>query len=200
MEKSQHFIFDINGILVSSDILTVCFACDYQKCKGICCVEGDSGAPMLEDEETFLEDSYPLYEDLLSPEGKAVLNNQGFATVDGDGDFVTPLIHNRECAYARFDEMGNCLCAVEMGIRSKSGCHASFVKPISCRLYPIRVAQMSNGTLALNLHRWKICKDAFTKGEELGIPVYKFLKEPIIARFGQDFYEALCAAAESLKN
>ncbi len=198
MDNNRHFIFDIDGILVSSDILTVCFACDYEKCKGACCIEGDSGAPLLEDEETFLEDSFEQYEEFLTPEGKAVLNNQGFATMDFEGDFVTPLVHNRECAYARFDEQGNCLCAVEEGVRK--GCAQNdFIKPISCRLYPIRVATLKNGSTALNLHRWEICKDAFERGAHLGIPAYKFLKEPIIARFGEEFYHALEAAADSMK-
>lgn len=183
-------IIQIGDILVSEDVVTRYFACDYGKCKGICCVEGDSGAPVLEEELDGLESGYDTYSTLMSEGGKEAVAREGFFSIDRDGDIVTPLVKDScECAYSHFLPDGSCLCAIEC-------CHLR--KPISCSLYPIRVTELSSGGKALNLHEWDICKDAFAKGEREHIRVYQFLKQPLIRAFGEDFYEALDAAAQHI--
>ncbi len=194
MRERRSYIVEIGDCLVSSEIITEYFACDYEKCHGACCIIGDSGAPMEEGEDKLFEEEYANYEKLLTPEGKEAIAEQGYAITDRDGDLVTPLVNSEECAYTCFDECGNCFCAVEKAFYA--GC-SKFQKPISCRLYPIRVSHFSNGMTALNLHRWHICSDAFAKGKKEKIPVYKFLREPIIHKFGQEFYSALEEAAKN---
>ena len=195
MRERMSYIVEIGNCLVSSEIITEYFACDYEACKGCCCIIGDSGAPMEAGEETLFEQEYRGYENLLTPEGKEALDKQGVAVTDRDGDLVTPLVNNEECAYTCFDDNGNCFCAVEKAFYAGK---SKFQKPISCRLYPIRVSTLSNGMLALNLHRWQICRDAFKKGEKEKVPVYKFLREPLIHRFGEEFYSSLEEAANNL--
>lgn len=194
MKNRRAYIVEIGNCLVSSEIITEYFACDYEACHGACCIIGDSGAPLEEGEETFFEQEYKGYEELLTPEGKEALREQGFAITDRDGDLVTPLVNGEECAYTCFDKEGNCFCAVEKAWFA-GGCR--FRKPISCQLYPIRVSILSNGMYALNLHRWHICSDAFAKGSKEKIPVYKFLREPLIRKFGEEFYSSLEEAANS---
>lgn len=189
-------IIQIDDCLISSEILTECFACDYGKCKGCCCIIGDSGAPLDETEPEAIEKNYGIFSPLMSPKGRKAVEEKGFFEIDSDGDMVTPLVRDsEECAYTCFDCDGNCFCSIERKWFQGEG---DFRKPISCWLYPIRVSVLSNGMKALNLHRWDICKDAFAKGKREGIKVYQFLKEPICAYFGEDFYEALCAAAKEL--
>jgi len=193
MHQDRSSIIQIGDILISSEIVTEYFCCDYPVCKGVCCIIGDSGAPLAEEEAEELEKSYPAYKNLLSEEGRQRISEVGFFEVDRDGDIVTPLIgDSEECVYTRF-EGENCLCAIE---RAHCNGLCSFVKPASCRLYPIRVSALSNGTKALNLHRWAICDCAFEKGKKEGMPVYKFLEGPLTDIFGRDFYEALDAAAK----
>lgn len=195
MKGDRIFIVEIGDFLVSSDIITEFFSCDYEKCKGCCCIIGDSGAPLKDGEEGELRDNFAGYKEFMTPEGMAAINNQGFAIRDYDGDLVTPLVNNEECAYTCFDAKGNCFCAIE---RSFSQGKCTFRKPESCTLYPIRVSKLSNGKTALNLHRWKICADAYRKGKKEGIPVYIFLREHLIHYFGEEFYSMLEAAAKSL--
>lgn len=186
-------IIQIDDILVSSDIITEYFCCDYQKCKGVCCIYGDSGAPLEEEECQALEDEYLNFSPLMSAEGRLVVSQKGFFEVDMDGDLVTPLVGcGGKCAYTIIDEHEHCYCAVE---RSFINGKSNFKKPISCWLYPIRVTKLRSGLTALNLHRWDVCKNAFVKGKKEEVPVYKFLKEPLIHLFGEDFYAALDAAA-----
>jgi len=194
MERSS--IIQIGDCLISSEIITEHFCCDYEKCRGACCIVGDSGAPLDEREAEELEMHYAEYKPFMRPEGCKRIEEIGFFEIDRDGDMVTPLIGDKEeCVYTLF-EGDNCLCVIERA-HIKGKC--SFVKPISCRLYPIRVSRLSNGLLALNLHRWDLCDCAFKKGEREGIAVYKFLREPIIAAFGKEFYESLEEAAKLIK-
>lgn len=180
-------IIQIGDVLVSEDVVCEFFACDYPVCKGACCIVGDSGAPLEEEEIPALERDYPSFCSLMSDAGRTAAESSGFFAVDREGDLVTPLVPGtEECAYCRF-EGDNCLCAIEK---------AGLTKPISCALYPIRVKKFKGGGMALNLHRWDICKCAFERGKREGIRVYQFLREPLIRRFGPDFYEALSAAAE----
>ena len=188
-------MIEIDDKIVSSDLLRECFACDLGKCKGICCVEGDAGAPLELDEVDLLEEEYPNYAPYMTEEGRKEVERQGFMVVDADGDYTTPLVNNAECAYA-FSENGVTFCAIERAYREGK---CSFLKPISCHLYPIRVMQFSNGTYGLNYHRWSVCRDAVECGKKIGLPVYKALKEPIIRRFDEEFYKALECAEELLK-
>ncbi len=194
--KERRFIFEIDRYLVSSDILTEYFACDYEQCKGCCCIIGDSGAPVEEEEIALLEENYPLFKPFMTTQGIEVIAKNGVAEVDVDGDLVTPLVNRMECAYTCFDEDENCFCAIE-----KSHCarKSRYKKPMSCSLYPIRVSKLSNGYTALNLHRWDICRCAFEKGRKEKLPVYQFLREVITEYFGREFYSALEEAANSLQ-
>ena len=189
-------IIQIDDCLVSEEILTEYFACDYEKCKGCCGVIGDSGAPLEECEAEAIEKNYHIFSPIMSDEGRAAVASKGFFEIDRDGDMVTPLVPgSEECAYTLFDEQGNCFCSMERCWFKGEG---DFRKPISCWLYPIRITQLSNGTRALNLHRWHICQDAFDKGKKEKVRVYQFLREPIERYFGEDFYSALEEAAKML--
>ena len=188
-------MIEIDDKIVSADILRECFACDLGKCKGICCVEGDAGAPLDIEEVDLLEQEYPNYAPYMTAEGRSEVEHQGFMVVDVDGDYTTPLVDNAACAYA-FEENGTTFCAIERAYREGK---CSFLKPISCHLYPIRVKQFRNGSYGLNYHRWTVCRDAIECGKRLGIPVYKALKEPLIRRFGEEFYTALECAADMLR-
>lgn len=182
-------IIEIDGILVSEDVVCEYFACDYPVCKGSCCVVGDSGAPLDESELEGLERNYPKYCSLMSEDGRRAIDAKGFFEIDREGDLVTTLVPGSEaCAYCAH-EGDSLLCAIE-----KAGC----TKPVSCSLYPIRVTRLTGGGLALNLHRWHICGPAFEKGRREGVRVYQFLRGPLTASFGPDFYEALDAAAQHL--
>ena len=186
----------IDDVLVSEEVLTEYFSCDYARCKGACCIIGDSGAPLEESETEALEMNYPHYRGLMTPGGRQAVADKGFFEVDRDGDLVTPLTGgSEECAFCHFDDAGNCLCAIECQWMKGLG---NFRKPISCQLYPIRLTHLSSGLTGVNLHRWDICKDAFAKGKREGVKVYRFLREPIIRYFGEEFYEALCEAEKIL--
>ena len=188
-QKDFGTIVEIGDVLVSEDVICEFFACDYPVCKGACCIVGDSGAPLEEDEIPALERAYPAFKHLVPEKGRAAAEASGYFTVDREGDLVTPLVPDtEECAYCCF-EGDNCLCAIEK---------AGLVKPISCALYPIRIKKFRGGGMALNLHRWDICRCAFERGKREGIRVYQFLREPLIRRFGPEFYEALDAAAQHL--
>lgn len=187
-------IIEIDDILVSSDIFTEEFCCDLDACKGICCVEGDAGAPVTLDEIGGIEDALDTVWDDMSASAQAVVDKQGVAYTDRDGDLVTSIVGGKDCVFTCY-EGDCCLCALERAYRSgKTG----FCKPISCALYPIREKRLGNGMIALNYNRWDVCRDAVTKGRELHLPVYKFLKEPLIRRFGAEFYEKLCEAGKQI--
>ena len=188
-------IVQIGDILVSEDVILEYFACDYPVCRGKCCIVGDSGAPLLEEELEPIEACYDVFSPLMREEGRKAVEEKGFFEIDRDGDLVTPLVPgSEECAFCLF-ENGNCLCSIER--RFFEG-KSSFRKPISCQLYPVRAVQLRNGTIGLNLHRWDICQCAFDKGRREGIRAYEFLREPLIAVYGADFYEALCVAAKQV--
>ena len=199
-------ILEIGGILISSEIITECFCCDYEKCKGICCVEGSDGAPVTMDEIAGIEDALDTVWPMLSASAQSVIDKQGIAYSDKDGDLVTSIVRGKECVFARSlthspSPMGEgskdpCwLCMLEKAYREGK---TQFCKPISCALYPIREKQFSGGLIGLNYHRWAVCKDAIEKGKALGLPVYQFLKEPLIRRFGETWYQELCEVAEQL--
>ena len=183
-------IIQIGDILVSEDVVSEYFCCDYGVCRGACCIEGDAGAPLDESELPALERDFPAYSPQMLPAGRDAVVLNGFFEIDPEGDMVTPLVcGSAACAFASFAEDGSCLCAIE-----KAGCR----KPASCSLYPVRIKKFSNGGIGLNLHKWDICKCAFEKGRREGIRAYQFLKKPLTDVFGEEFYEALCAAAEHI--
>jgi hypothetical protein len=195
MVKQLPPILEVNGVLLSSDILTEYFCCDYEKCRGICCVEGDAGAPVSVDEIGEIEESLDAVWGDLSASAQSVIDRQGVAYPDSDGDLVTSIVRGKDCVFTCYDG-DHCLCALERAFRAGK---TRFCKPISCSLYPIREKRFADGTVALNYHRWKVCVDAVTKGNELKIPVYRFLREPLIRRFGEAWYQELSDVAEDLR-
>ena len=189
-------ILDVGGILISSDILTERFCCDYDKCKGICCVEGDAGAPVTLDEIAGIEDALDTVWRDLSAQAQSVIDRQGVAYTDQEGDLVTSIVRGKDCVFTCYDG-DSCLCALEKAFRAGK---TSFCKPVSCALYPIRVKEFGNGVVGLNYNRWKICEDAIKKGQALDLPLYRFLKEPLIRRFGEAWYQELCDVADELRS
>ena len=197
-------IIQIGDVLVSSEILTEEFCCDLTKCKGQCCVEGEDGAPLTLDEVAMLEDNLEAVKGDLSVEGQLVIAAQGVAYTDRDGDLVTSIVNGKDCVFTCYQDLETpdgmvkncCLCAYDRAYRNGK---ISWSKPISCALYPIRESQLSNGLTALVYHRWDVCRDAVTKGKQLHLPLYQFLKEPLIRRFGEEWYEALCICARQLQ-
>lgn len=192
MSSSDYgIIIQIGDILVSEEVVLEYFACDYEVCRGACCIVGDSGAPLEEGEIDGIERNYRDYSTFMGEKAREKVDAAGFFEVDRDGDIVTPLVPDSgECVYCHFGPCGDCLCAIET-----SG-HA---KPVSCSLYPIRVTKLSGGGQALNLHRWEICAPAFEKGRKDGTRVYQFLRRAITEAYGEDFYAALDAASIHFK-
>ena len=158
-------------------------------------MEGDAGAPVTMDEIDGLESALDVVWSDLSASAQSVIDRQGVVYTDRDGDLVTSIVAGRDCVFTCYSGDA-CLCALEKSYRQGL---CSFCKPISCALYPIREKRFPDGTVALNFHRWKICEDAFRKGQELDIPVYQFLKEPLIRRFGDAWYQELCSVADDLR-
>ena len=188
-------LFKMGAMWVSKALLTERFACDLATCKGQCCVDGDSGAPLEEEEVDTLIREYPSFAPYMTPLGQQVVKQQGVAVRDLDGEWETPLVAaEQECVYATFDVQQGveiCLCAIE---RAHLAGKTTFRKPISCWLYPIRIQNLSQG-VALYFHQWHLCSGASLRGQREGIPVYRFLQEPITAKFGARFYEELEATA-----
>jgi hypothetical protein len=186
----------VGDVVLSDDIKENFFVCDLEACKGACCVEGDSGAP-LEDEETkILEDIYPLVKDYITAEGRQVIEAQGTWVIDSDGDKVTPTLGaNRECAYALYDERGILKCGIEQAYLAGK---TSWKKPISCHLYPIRVTKYDQYD-ALNYNRWHICDPACQLGKSLQVPLYTFLKESLVRKYGAAWYAELVEDIEGSK-
>ena len=189
-------MIEIDDTLVSFDVFEREFCCDLSACKGCCCVEGESGAPLTLEEVAEIEKVLPVVWDKLSQEARIVINRQGVAYTDANGDLVTSIVNGKDCVFTCYDEKGTCLCALE---RAYYAGKSSFLKPISCHLYPIRLKTLSNALTALNYDEWDICRGACRCGHEMKLPVYVFLKEPLIRRFGEEWYEKLCIAAAWLK-
>ena len=194
-KKEFGTIIQIGDVLVSEDVVLEYFACDYPVCKGCCCIIGDSGAPLEEEELEPIERWYEAYSPLMREEGRKTVAAKGFFEIDRDGDIVTPIVPgSEECAFCHF-EGENCFCSMERLFLSG---RTSFRKPVSCWLYPIRITRLTGGGKALNVDRQPICKEAFEKGRREGIRVYQFLREPLVSLFGEEFYSALSAAAMRL--
>ncbi len=180
-------MFQIGKTIVTDDLFEKEFVCNLKACKGICCVEGDSGAPLLEEEKAILDQIYPIIKSHLTPEGIAAIEQQGKYVLDVEGELTTPLVSGKECAYVTQDEDGTYLCGIEQAYNAGK---IAWQKPISCHLYPVRVKDYVEFQ-AVNYNRWDICSSACELGRQLQVPLYKFLKEPLIRKFGADWYSEI---------
>jgi len=188
-------MYQIGDVLISDEVLTERFVCDLQNCMGACCIEGDAGAPVDLDEIMQLEEVLPIVWDELSIPARKVINQQGVAYTDPEGQLVTSIVNGKDCVFTCYDEKGCCYCAIEKAFREGK---TKFYKPLSCHLYPIRLKQVGDCE-ALNYHRWEVCKVAVLLGQQLDVRVYEFLKEPLIRKFGEAWYQELEDAVAELK-
>lgn len=189
-------MLQIDDTVISLELLDEHFVCDLGSCKGICCVEGDDGAPLEDAEVKIIEDLLPVIWDDLTETSKEVIRKQGVSYIDDDGEPVTSIVNGAECVFTYTDETGVCKCAIEKAYRAGK---TDFYKPISCHLYPVRL-QKYNEFTAVNYHRWNVCNCARTLGGKSGTSIYRFLREPLIRRFGAAWYEQLEIADAELKN
>lgn len=185
-------MFHIQNTIVSLDVLEQCFCCDLDACKGACCIEGDAGAPLTADEEKAINDCLKDILPLLTKQAQQHIVENGIAYNDPTGERVTQILNGKDCVFSRTDNEGWCYCAIEKA--QKEG-KIAVKKPVSCALYPIRLSEHPTFT-AVEYHRWDICHSARKCGKKLHLPLYKFLKEPLIRRFGQEWYDELCLTAE----
>lgn len=181
----------IKDTIVSLEILEKEFCCDIDNCKGCCCIEGDAGAPVTEQEERILTELLPELLPHMTKEAREVVSQQGIAYNDPSGERVLSIVNGKDCIFARTDHNGWCYCLIERLFNQQS----AIKKPISCHLYPIRLTKVGNLT-GLEYHRWDICHSSRQLGHKLHLPLYKFLKEPLIRRFGQEWYDELCLTAD----
>ncbi|MCF4100399.1 DUF3109 family protein [Gillisia sp. M10.2A] len=180
-------MFQIGKTIVSEDIIQKDFVCNLSACKGACCIDGDAGAPLDAEETKILEELYPKIKPFLREKGIKAIEEQGTFITTEDGELETPLIEGADCAYVTFDNKGTALCGIEEAYNQGE---ISWKKPVSCHLYPVRVQDYSEFA-AVNYHHWHICDDACSLGKELQVPVYKFVKEALIRKFGEDWYMEL---------
>ena len=188
-------MIQIQHTLLSDDIFEEQFICDLCKCKGQCCVEGESGAPLTKEESALIEGILPEIWNDLSQKAQQVISVLGIAYTDYDGELVTSLVDGKECVFTSFDEEGICKCVIDTAYREG---RISVPKPVSCHLYPVRLTEYNDFT-AVNYHRWSVCRPAVKLGKKEGVPIYRFLREPLIRKFGEEWYEEVCEAARLLK-
>lgn len=177
--------------IVSLDLVERYFHCNLDDCLGECCIEGDAGAPLTQEESDALTQMLPEILPYLTPKAREVVEREGMSYVDADGDLVTQLVDGANCVFTTFAGNGVCLCALEKARREG---RTEFFKPISCALYPARIKEY-DGFTAVNYHRWKICKGAEVMGRVKGVRAYEFLREPLVRRFGREWYDELCLTA-----
>lgn len=188
-------MFQLGKTIVSEDIIEKDFVCNLSACKGACCIDGEAGAPLEESEIDKLKEIYPIVKSYLRKEGVEAIERQGTHVKTTDGELETPLINGEDCAYVIFDEKGTAMCAIEEAYNQGE---VDWKKPVSCHLYPVRVQEYTEFS-AVNYHKWEICDDACTLGKEFQVPVYKFVKEALIRKFGEDWYMELENVAENMK-
>jgi hypothetical protein len=177
----------IGKTLVSDEVISNRFVCDLKKCKGACCIEGESGAPLEKEELKLIEESYPAVKPFLTADGIKAIEEKGLYLIDDDGDFVTPLIgEGGACAFTVF-ENGIAACGIEKAYNEGK---ISFRKPVSCHLYPVRITAYKNYD-AVNYHEWEICSPACKLGKKLSVPVFRFVKDALIRKYGQAWYDEL---------
>ncbi len=188
-------IIEIGKRLVSSEILEKQFVCDLNACKGACCIEGDDGAPINQEEIDLLEEHLDAVKPYMTQDGIDVVEEQGVFYIDRFNEPVTSLVDDSACAFVTIDDKGFTKCGIEQAYREEK---IPFNKPISCHLYPIRVSKFSTFE-SLNYDRWPICNPACSLGDQLKVPVYKFLKEPITRAYGEEFFTELEKVDEQMK-
>ncbi len=193
--KQIAFMFQIGKTIVSEDIIQKDFLCNLSACKGACCIDGEAGAPLDKEETKIMEDIYPKVKPFLRKAGIKAIEAQGTFITTELGDFETPLINGADCAYVIFDNKGTALCAIEEAYNQGE---ISWKKPVSCHLYPVRVREYTEFS-GVNYEKWDICDDACTLGKELQVPIYKFVKEALIRKFGEDWYAELEKVADTFK-
>ena len=176
----------VDDILVSDDLYLVRFVCPVQKCKGACCVEGDAGAPLEEEEISRMEDHLEAIMEYMIPEGIEAVKELGVFDYDADGSYVTPLIRGGDCAFINFTH-GIAWCSIEKAYEEGK---IPFRKPISCHLYPVRLAKVGDAE-AVNYHKWPICDVALEEGTKAGVPLYMFLKDALTRKYGKEWYRKL---------
>ncbi len=186
-------MFQLDNTLISEELLEEHFCCDLQACKGACCVAGEAGAPLDKEEVSLLEELYPKIGPFLNDNGRNAIAQHGTSVVAADGSLETPLVDGKECAYTTFDSRGVAHCGIEQAHRAGV---IDWQKPISCHLYPVRVQHYSAFT-AVNYHRWQICQAACDLGSKNKLPIYQFVKEALVRKFGQPWFEALEQTAQS---
>lgn len=184
----------IGDTIVSFAIFQEYFCCTPSHCKGICCVEGDAGAPVAIDEVEKLEEAFEIVENEMTPQARAVVAEQGVVYNDRDGDLVTSIINGKDCVFASHDDKGCCICLIEKAYNEG---RTNWRKPISCYLYPVRLSKVGDMT-AVNFHKWDVCRSAQVAGRRKGIRAYQFLREPLIERFGKEWYDELLVVADEL--
>lgn len=188
-------MIEILNTLVSLDLFKEFFCCDLDKCHGLCCVEGDAGAPVTPDEVEMLEEAYEKLHEDLPLQAQQQIEKEGVVYPDKEGELVTQIINGKDCVFAKHE--GACaLCAIDSAYRNGK---FHWQKPISCALYPVRLSTVG-GMTAVNVHKWDVCQPARKLGAALYLPVYQFLKEPLIRRFGQAWWDECDIAARELKN
>ena len=185
-------MIEIGRTIISRDVFEKHFLCDLLKCKGACCVEGDSGAPLTTEEAKTIEKGYFHFQNYLSGKHQREVDKQGFSIIDSDGDLVTPLVNNRQCVYSFSDELGILKCAIE---KAHFEGKTNFRKPVSCHLFPIRITEYKRFD-ALNYEQLKICQPGRECGVSQKLPLYKFLKEPLIRKYGEEWYKEVEIAAD----
>ena len=196
-------IIQVGDVLLSSEILTEKFCCDLSVCKGECCVEGDAGAPVTMEEIAEIEECLDAVWGDLSASAQAVIDKQGVAYTDQEGDLVTSIVRGKDCVFTYYDSLqltvnieNCCLCALEKAYRAGK---TRFCKPVSCALYPIREKRLGEGLVGLNYNRWAVCKMAVAKGIQENLRLYQFLRDPLIRRFGKVWYQELLDTVDELK-
>ena len=187
-------MFQLGKTLISEEIIKNDFLCNLSACKGACCIDGEAGAPVEPEEREIMERIYPKVKPYLRPEGIAAIEAQGVYITRENGEIETPLINEADCAYVTFDDRGIALCGIEEAYNQGD---IDWKKPVSCHLYPVRVQEYSSFS-AVNYHRWEICDDACSLGAELQVPIYKFVKEALIRKFGEDWYKELEVVADDI--
>lgn len=181
-------MIEIDNVLISDEVIEQEFVCNLSKCKGGCCVDGDAGAPLSREEANIIEDLYPLLKPKLSPRAIAEIEEHGAYTMDDEFDIVTPVIDGGICVYGFYDENNIVKCSIEqLYYEGKT----DFKKPISCHLFPIRISEAQEFEMVNYEPRKKLCAPACKLGEQLKVPVYRFLKEPLIRKYGEDFYKVI---------
>lgn len=180
-------MIEIEDKLVSLDIFEKKFVCNLSACKGACCVEGDAGAPLEKNEIDLIERNLSGIKKHMTPEGIKEINDNGISYLDRDDIPVTSLVNDKACAFVFYDESNTAKCSIEKAYKEGD---SSFLKPLSCHLYPIRVKKMKYYE-ALNYDQWDICEPACSNGRDLNVSVFRFLKEPITRAYGENFYKKL---------